>query len=150
MIIILFQQPVDLLLAHITMTICLCTSFGNMKYCQIIYIYLQGNWRNISAEVLSNCFLNLKFMKGSTIWSSPATRRGSTLALRNISNIPLEKNASGTPCGQQTRQSSKKPLVIYNNILFSSLGRDCLNLVFINNLRTKVFICIIIKLMNNL
>lgn len=46
--------------------------------------------------------------KGSTTLTRPAIRQGSTLALRNISNIPFDKNLSQTPCRPQSRQSNRR------------------------------------------
>ncbi|XP_066025965.1 uncharacterized protein [Pocillopora verrucosa] len=65
--------------------------------------------------------------KGSKTLTRPATRRGSTLALRNISNIPFEKNLSQTPCEPQSRQSNRRLLLRgFSAAKVSSMGnKDC-------------------------
>ncbi|XP_022802037.1 uncharacterized protein LOC111339617 isoform X1 [Stylophora pistillata] len=65
--------------------------------------------------------------KGSTTLTRPATRQGSTLALRNISNIPFEKNLSQTPCRPQSRQSNRRlPLGGFSaGKVSSTVNKDC-------------------------
>ncbi|XP_078352456.1 uncharacterized protein LOC144637198 isoform X2 [Oculina patagonica] len=43
--------------------------------------------------------------KSSMLQNTPSVRRGSSLALRNISNIPFKKTLGGTPCAQANQQS---------------------------------------------
>ncbi|XP_068730746.1 uncharacterized protein [Montipora capricornis] len=54
--------------------------------------------------------------KGKASWMTSSRRQGVSLALRNISNIPLEKTLSRTPCAQsqEARHTKNKVLSVDN------------------------------------
>jgi len=67
--------------------------------------------------------------KGPKSWVTPLGGRGSGLALRNISNIPLEKTLSRTPCVQSQRSIQTNRRLISSGILptkvSASDGKEC-------------------------
>ena len=61
------------------------------------------------------------FATGSKSWITPSRSQGSALALRNISNIPLEKTLSRTSCAhsQEENQRSTNTFVIFFLIIYN-------------------------------
>lgn len=64
------------------------------------------------------------FLASSKSWLTPIAGRGSSLALRNISNIPFAKSLSRAPCvsSQELHQTGKRFCYSYITLVWLSFS----------------------------